>query len=115
MPTERLYRCTKCKADLPAGAFDATYRPRKGRDRRPVVSKCKACRREGRYEEMYPDLICATCTLHRKLDLNGSCPACNEKSGLRQCLQCKDLLPILLSFFLHRPRCKSCEGLGQAG
>jgi hypothetical protein len=101
-----LYACSKCGATKPRNDFHEAQE----RDRdRPVTSQCKECRSEAYYQKRYPDSVCSQCSKHRQLDRNGQCGDCNAAAGLRECNECKELLPIPLAYYEgKRDRCKVC-------
>jgi hypothetical protein len=99
------YKCAGCGSVLPRSRFHEF----RGQDRtRPVTSRCKACRSEAYYESKYLTK-CACCLKSRELDVNLSCKACNEASGLRQCLKCGEVLPLYLKFYGRSRTCKNCQ------
>ena len=99
-----LYECSKCKEKLPRGEFHEFQRDID----RPVTSRCRSCRKEARYEKLYPNTICACCNKHRELDQNNICSDCNADSGLRTCKACNQVLPMYLCFTQKRRICKEC-------
>lgn len=99
------YDCSKCGATKTRNDFHEAQE----RDRdRPVTSQCKECRSEAYYRKRYKS-PCSLCKKHRQIDQNGQCKECNGKSGLRECNECKELLPIPLAFYDgKKDRCKTC-------
>src|SRR5580692_5451527 len=101
------YKCSKCDKEKDTRDFHEAFRP----DReRTVCSACKECRSDTYFEKRYPDNKCAMCLKHRKvINSNKVCKNCNEETSLRECNVCKQILPILLSFYGNRRACKSCQ------
>ena len=100
-----LYRCSGCDKDLPESDFHGFSTP--GR-KRPVASRCRACRKEAYYSSRY-EKTCACCMKHRPLQSNGVCRTCNEESAVRECRHCARVLPLFLSFFGRSCICKDCR------
>jgi hypothetical protein len=98
------FKCTACELELPRNLFHEFQS--EGR-KRPVTSKCRKCRKEEYYTKRY-NTICICCELHRPLDTNRQCKWCNENMGLKQCVKCKKILPLLLMFRDSR-RCITCQ------
>lgn len=73
-----------------------------------IVSWCKRCRSNRYYEQRYLT-ICMRCQLPRPIRSNQLCVSCNEKGGLRECRNCKILLPIDLQFHFLRKTCIECR------
>lgn len=100
------FLCSKCGLNKPRIAFHET----RALDRqREVTSRCRECRKETRYESLYPETICAQCLLHRELDQNKICADCNRESGLQECRRCKEMLPLFLSYHVGRRQCIACQ------
>lgn len=99
---EQKYECQRCRRWKKKNQFHSSYK-KKG-----IVSWCKLCRSRRYYELRYKE-ICKTCELPRKIYQNKVCGECNEKKGLRECYECKLLLPIDLQYHSMRKTCIECR------
>ena len=82
-----LFKCSKCKLDLPRSKFHEFKTESKSR---PVTSRCRVSRKEAWYISRH-QTVCICCTRNRPLNLNRQCSKCNAEAGLRQCNYCQQI------------------------
>jgi hypothetical protein len=97
--------CAGCKKELPRSSF---HEFRSEDRKRPVTSRCRDCRRRSYYSSRY-ETVCACCMENKPIDSNSICRKCNEEAGLRECVQCRKILPLYLKFYGRERRCKECK------
>lgn len=61
-----------------------------------------------RYRMRKYEKLCNTCAQPASLDSNENCKKCNKESGLYECRECKNLLPLEFGFDGKHRRCKWC-------
>lgn len=93
-------QCTKCGLTK---AFSDFYKDGEG-----TKSACKECYCEKIREKRYGGR-CKKCLQAKRLTSNGSCKKCNDSLGLRQCLSCHQVLPLLIFFYEKTSTCKDCQ------
>lgn len=113
------YLCAKCKTWRHHSAF-SERKAKTETQVRKVSSRCRPCRREDRYEKLYPSQICAVCGFHRPLPANDMCRTCLDATGSRVCTVCGEVKELFTNFYgvkidqarrAHggETRCKACR------
>jgi hypothetical protein len=103
--TEKSFLCFKCGRSLPGECFNELNSHNR---KRTVTYHCKECRSNEYFNKTYPHTQCIQCLRHQKLNKNQICSRCNEKSGLRECKCCKEILPLYLMYYGKHRICKHC-------
>ncbi len=99
------YVCSKCQQLKSETEF---HRKSTLKQKRPVTSWCKECRRTEDHDKSKFDTICLGCLKSRQLNSNGQCKKCNKSNGLRECRCCNTILVDLLWFYPKRNVCIPC-------